>query len=355
MSSPPVHDSDFNNVELYMYLVFLFGSAFNFLRLLQDSGQRTSPRFYTSSESLQKPVDSAARKLVYTRSKNAYISHIGLDPRCFHNLHEKFKKEYPPLLLTGRPRALDTRTILALVLMWLHSTMKQERLCVLFGVTAASVSRSKIKGIKTLYRIFTKNKSGRRWNIRWPSDSKKRQFNEMIHANNSNDFKKENKMLTTMDKSDSSASQVIVFTLDGCITKRVVHNIWLGIASTVDDHSPLLSNEDLRQIASVYGRLILPLNCENNLKRKICMGTGFSNMKSAEWLVFLMVSFLVLLRTVTRPRYRNFLKLVKIARIVCSTWHPIPLAASSSARPIVARSRSRNTPSSCTSNGCASA
>ncbi|KAF1796621.1 hypothetical protein FB192DRAFT_1466884 [Mucor lusitanicus] len=154
MSSPPVHDSDFNNVELYMYLVFLFGSAFNFLRLLQDSGQR-------------------------------------LDPRCFHNLHEKFKKEYPPLLLTGRPRALDTRTILALVLMWLHSTMKQERLCVLFGVTAASVSRSKIKGIKTLYRIFTKNKSGRRWNIRWPSDSKKRQFNEMIHANNSNDFKKE--------------------------------------------------------------------------------------------------------------------------------------------------------------------
>ncbi|KAL0143448.1 hypothetical protein V8B55DRAFT_1292980, partial [Mucor lusitanicus] len=218
MPSSPVYDSDSNDVELYMYLVFLFGCAFNFLRLLQESGQRTSPRFYTSSsKSLQKPVDSAARKLVDTCSKNAYISHMGLDPRCFDNLHEEFKKEYPPLLLTGRPRALDTRMILALVLMWLHSTMKQETLCLLFGVTAASVSRSKIMGIKTLYRVFSKNKNDRRWSIRWPSDNKKRQFNEMIQANTSNDFEKEQNAYYNGWKSDCFASQVIVFTPDSCI------------------------------------------------------------------------------------------------------------------------------------------
>ncbi|KAF1802169.1 hypothetical protein FB192DRAFT_1471827 [Mucor lusitanicus] len=166
---------------------------------------------------------------------------MGLDPRCFDNLHEEFKKEYPPLLLTGRPRALDTRMILALVLMWLHSTMKQETLCLLFGVTAASVSRSKIMGIKTLYRVFSKNKNDRRWSIRWPSDNKKRQFNEMIQANTSNDFEKEVtegvfgfidglnlKIKHPSDpleqnayyngwKSDCFASQVIVFTPDSCI------------------------------------------------------------------------------------------------------------------------------------------
>ncbi|KAF1802527.1 hypothetical protein V8B55DRAFT_1410162 [Mucor lusitanicus] len=41
---------------------------------------------------------------------------MGSDPRCFdNNLHKEFKAEYPQLLLTGRPRALDTRMILVLV------------------------------------------------------------------------------------------------------------------------------------------------------------------------------------------------------------------------------------------------
>ena len=55
------------------------------------------------------------------------------------------------------------------------------------------------------------------------------------------------------------------------ITKRIVHNIWLGLESTVDDHVPLLGNQDLRQIADIYGRVILPLNSDIDAVRDLCI------------------------------------------------------------------------------------
>jgi hypothetical protein len=98
-----------------------------------------------------------------------------------------------------------------------------------------------------------------------------------------------------------------------------VQNIWLGLGSTVDCHVPLLSNLDLKHISAIYGRIIVPLNYKNSMQRKISMGDGFSGLKSSEWLIFVFLSPLVLLRFVTGKHYENWLTFVAIARIVCST------------------------------------
>ncbi|CEP19130.1 hypothetical protein [Parasitella parasitica] len=130
---------------------------------------------------------------------------------------------------------------LAFTLMYLQNSMKQETLCLLFGATAASISRTKALGLDLLEMIFRRDPHDWRWDISWPSPHKMAHFNDMILANTECENEPEvlkgvsgfvdglNLPIQEPDdeveqyayyngwKSGCYLSQVLVFTPDGCI------------------------------------------------------------------------------------------------------------------------------------------
>ncbi|CAO3621775.1 unnamed protein product [Mucor hiemalis] len=153
--------------------------------------QRVGGNYHTNSASLHKPKDSGMFKVLETRNEGSYIVHFGLTPDAFDLLHGIFEEKYPERCKTGRPRSFDTRMVLALVLTWLRGTMKQETLCVLFGATAATISRAKRLGLSTLSQVFTDNKYDERWKICWPTVEEMGNFNKMILSNSQNNSEDE--------------------------------------------------------------------------------------------------------------------------------------------------------------------
>ncbi|KAG2191673.1 hypothetical protein INT47_010265 [Mucor saturninus] len=202
---------------------------------------RIADQTYINSRSLRRPSESAATALINGRDHKSFLCHLGLTVEAFENLYGEFKLHYPQECPTGRPRVLDAKMVLALVLMWLHNTMKQETLSMIFGVPAATVIRSNNMGIETFLKMFKSKPKDPRSKIGWPSSSEKAEFNEMVLSNTTNDF--ERGVLTGIFgfvdglnlriqhpedslkqnayyngcKGDCFASQVIVFTPDGCI------------------------------------------------------------------------------------------------------------------------------------------
>ncbi|CAO3624305.1 unnamed protein product [Mucor hiemalis] len=192
------------------------------------------------SASLQKPRESGMFDVLEARSEDTYIIHFGLTPSAFDSLLDVFEKEYPDKCRTGRPRSFDTRMVLALILMWLRGTMKQETLCIMFGATPATVSRAKRLGLNTLYKVFTDNKYDERWEIRWPSVEEMGRLNEMVLSNARNNPEvlegvfgyvdglhlkiecpvdpNEQNAYYNVWKGDTYVSQVIAFNADGCIS-----------------------------------------------------------------------------------------------------------------------------------------
>ncbi|KAI9331008.1 hypothetical protein BD770DRAFT_449470 [Pilaira anomala] len=232
-----------NNVmlkELCLYFLVIIPQVIIFMSIYEGS-RRKSRRIYTRSNNLHTPRDSAAYKLLSGRDDDAYICHLGLDTCAFDQLLKEFKKVYPVRRNRGRSRALSTKMVLALGLMWIHGTMRQETLCLIFGVPAATVSRSKRMALLTLDRVFKNTSNDCRWEIRWPNVNEMETFNQMILNNTSSDYKREvlNGVFGFVDglnlKIDEPSdffeqnayyhgwlsgcfcSQVIVFTPDGCI------------------------------------------------------------------------------------------------------------------------------------------
>ena len=69
--------------------------------------------------------------------------------------------------------------------------MKQKPLCLLFGATAATVSRAKRLGFAALRNIFNHNRNDERWKISWPTPDFMDHFNQMVRANTTNAFEAE--------------------------------------------------------------------------------------------------------------------------------------------------------------------
>lgn len=111
---------------------------------------------------------------------------------------------------------------------------------------------------------------------------------------------------------------IIDFYLLG-VVKRITYNIWIGLNSTVETNVPLLGAQELKRISSVFENLIIPLKYENSLQRKIMTGDGFSNLKSSEWLLYVMLSPLLLIQCIPKEQFMNWLTLVEISHLVCST------------------------------------
>ena len=196
---------------------------------------RSAENNHSFSSSLQILKKSAMSRVLQISNRSTYIVHFGLVPAAFDELHSLFKEGFPGKCSTGHPRSFDNRMILALVLTWLRGTMKQETLCLLFGATTATVSRSKRLGLETLKNIFNNNRHDPRWAIiSWHTPAQMDQFNQMVRANTTNAFEAdvvdglnlpiynpetplEQNAYYNGWKSGTIASQVLVFTTDGCI------------------------------------------------------------------------------------------------------------------------------------------
>ncbi|CEP08762.1 hypothetical protein [Parasitella parasitica] len=186
-------------------------------------------------------MQSSIRFILDMREASAFIVHFGFDPESFDCLLGLFEEHYPVDANTGRPRNFTADMALALVLMYLHNTIKQETLCVLFGATAATISRTKNLGLDILETIFRSSPNDHRWRIVWPKVQEMKVFNDMILSNTM--FENETRVLngvfgfvdglnvpieTPKDDLEQNAyyngwlsghysSQVLVFTSDGCI------------------------------------------------------------------------------------------------------------------------------------------
>lgn len=206
-----------------------------------NSNERTCDRYYTPSSVLLKPNESPAAVLLNGNDDKSYIVHLGLNVSAFNDLYGVFSSHYPRKATTGRPRAFTCKMVLALVLMWLHNTMKQESLCLIFGATASTISKSLNSGLNILHFIFMNHPLDERWKIMWPTPEEMMVFNDMILTNTTNENEQEVmtgafgfidglnlKIEDPGDPDEQNAyyngwlsgcfcSQVIVFTPDGCI------------------------------------------------------------------------------------------------------------------------------------------
>ena len=75
------------------------------------------PQFVTPRSSILHPNCSAGHLILVRRDIGAYMSHFGLDPRSFDILHHYFATIYPTPATTGRPRDLNSRSVLAATLL----------------------------------------------------------------------------------------------------------------------------------------------------------------------------------------------------------------------------------------------
>lgn len=99
----------------------------------EENHRRTCGNYYVTTASLLKSGASAAFVLLNSCDDSSYIVHFGFDVASFDELHREFDKKYPQVVGTGRRRALSSRMVLVLVLMWLHNKMKYGSLGLIFG------------------------------------------------------------------------------------------------------------------------------------------------------------------------------------------------------------------------------
>lgn len=106
---------------------------------------------------------------------------MGLTVRAFRKLHVAFiphsfviqqKKE-------GRKRLLATHDVLALVLHWLHSTMRQSTLCQLFGIVPSSVTVFIQQGLTILHKCLGQIPEAV---VKWPSPQEMEYCAGLINA-----------------------------------------------------------------------------------------------------------------------------------------------------------------------------
>ena len=67
---------------------------------------------------------------------------------------------------TGRPRCMDTYTLLGLVLHWLNGKMGQKHLQQIFGLAPATLSRYLSSGLNVLEATLATDSDGK---VTWPS------------------------------------------------------------------------------------------------------------------------------------------------------------------------------------------
>lgn len=234
-------------------------------------------RNYFTKISLPPKLHSAWSAIKQAREEKAFISSMGVDPPTFDylvgllktyqiqqfmqannrmpNLQELFNKN-------GRPEALDIQGRLGLTLHYLTSTMKQKTLCQLFGISPSTVSVT-IKSTLSALDSVLKNDTYAR--IQYPNAEEMLQFSRQIkqrHPELPCDifgfmdgvffpmFNHENPQMQNRYyngwKGVASATNILVFTPDGCICFAVLnypgsaHDVKVAdkVYDMLQDHTP---------------------------------------------------------------------------------------------------------------------
>ncbi|KAL9538302.1 hypothetical protein MBANPS3_011033 [Mucor bainieri] len=156
-------------------IIFTILSVSNSFQFIYHNVESVRQRFDTNRANLLHPRHCAMRR--------AYVVHFGFGRQAFDVLFGLISQRYRNHHRTGRLRSLGADLGLALVLMWLHNTMKYETLYILFGVTISSVSRTKILGMQILEDTFRQDPSNSLCVIHWPTPREMETFNDMILSN----------------------------------------------------------------------------------------------------------------------------------------------------------------------------
>lgn len=141
---------------------------------------------------------------------------------------------------TGRPREIDTYTVLGLVLHWINGKLGQKHLQQIFGLTPATLSRYLKMGLDALEKCLEAHPSAK---VVWPSPSQMKEYSATIQlkypfveethifgfadgttfpVQNSSNVDEQNAFYS-FTKSRTVINNVFCFTPDGCICHATIN------------------------------------------------------------------------------------------------------------------------------------
>jgi hypothetical protein len=130
-------------------------------------------RTYMTRRAVPQPRECHAARVLYNSADDkSMIAVTGFDRPTFDYIHQHFAPIYGAPSSTGRPRMLNTRTALMLVLKYLSSTVDIHSLVQLHGICPATTYNALDKSKRALVVALRQMREGR---IQWPS------ANEMQH------------------------------------------------------------------------------------------------------------------------------------------------------------------------------
>lgn len=134
---------------------------------------------YLTRRALHSPGSCAFMYLYGRQDAMAFLNTMFVSPAMFQQLLRPFTAKRPSPATTGRPRILTPVILLGLALTYLSSTMHQDDLCLVFGLTPASVSSGLWSALECLREVLHTLPLAR---IAFPTPRRMRELADILNA-----------------------------------------------------------------------------------------------------------------------------------------------------------------------------
>ena len=125
------------------------------------------------------PGQSPWRNLYENGDEGSFLNVTGFSREAFEEMHEYLYGDLPEHRGPGRPRLLNSRDELGIILTYLGSRMRLSELCLIFGCTPSRCSNIINHQLETLSQRLKRNLKAR---IHWPdTDHEKAYFAELVY------------------------------------------------------------------------------------------------------------------------------------------------------------------------------
>jgi len=125
------------------------------------------------------PGQSPWRNLYENGDEGSFLNVTGFSREAFEEMHEHLYGDLPEHRGPGRPRLLNSRDELGIILTYLGSRMRLSELCLIFGCTPSRCSNIINHQLETLSQRLKRNLKAR---IHWPdTDHEKAYFAELVY------------------------------------------------------------------------------------------------------------------------------------------------------------------------------